>query len=448
MVNQEGLEWKYQHLSLEPCWTKEPDTTIITRLAREHLGPFLKNDAIPLEVTFFDCGAFNKLYKITAPGLDKTYLMRVSLPVDPHHKVSSEVATIKFLEEETHIPVPKIVASNDDNGNELGFEWILMEMCEGGPLRKCWRKLEWQQKEEIVRKLARYQAELFDKPFERIGNIYSTPSGTTPSGTTPSGTPQAASQKASFTVSRIVSMSFFWGSRINHDVLRGPFTTSSEWLRSRLQLFSLEHEHLLKNSDDEDEILDAEDNKKVAECILEALPVVFPPDATQAETTVLFHDDLSSSNILVNEKGELMAIIDWEFVSTLPLWRACQFPYILQGRTREEKPIKDIYASDDESDSWDDDPLDNEGVAELYWEHLMEYEKGQLRAVFLEEMKKLQPEWVQIMEESSLKADFERAVNLVDSDWMQGCARRWANAVKEGKPYSLLDIIEERVEKR
>jgi len=85
--------------------------------------------------------------------------------------------------------------------------------------------------------------------------------------------------------------------------------------------------------------------------------------------------------------GKLTAVIDWECVSALSLWRACQIPVLLQGRGRDEEPYWEDYAVDEPGDEVEDEPapdvLDNEGVNSLYWDHLLEYEQTQLRRLFV-----------------------------------------------------------------
>lgn len=74
-------------------------------------------------------------------------------------------------------------------------------------------------------------------------------------------------------------------------------------------------------------------------------------------------------NILVDEAGEITAIIDWECVSAVPLWRACQLPECLNSQTRDEQPKKEEYAPDtgaENSEAVSTVILDNEGIADLY----------------------------------------------------------------------------------
>jgi aminoglycoside phosphotransferase (APT) family kinase protein len=91
----------------------------------------------------------------------------------------------------------------------------------------------------------------------------------------------------------------------------------------------------LKSTDDEDDIEDAEFVKELAQDLSNELRKVFSEDTAEPDhvKTILFHDDLSMQTILVGEEGNLTAVVDWECVSTVPVWRACQLPQLLEGRT-------------------------------------------------------------------------------------------------------------------
>jgi hypothetical protein len=126
--------------------------------------------------------------------------------------------------------------------NELGFEWSLMELMPGVPLGKRWRKMSWVAKETIVRQLAGYQAQLFAKCFEKIGNLF------------PYENSQAEAPEGCqlwyrlFVLGRIVSLIFFWGDHATHDAPRGPFETSSkhDWLQARLSFVITDQDHILR----------------------------------------------------------------------------------------------------------------------------------------------------------------------------------------------------------
>ena len=237
----------------------------------------------------------------------------------------------------------------------------------------------------------------------------------------------------------MVSLIFFWGDHLTHGVSRGPFTSSHDWLKARLQLVLIDQQRILDSTSDEDEIEDAEAALDLAKRLLEILPTIFLPSAG-GEPTMLFHDDQSMQNIMVDDDGRLTAVIDWECVSAMPLWKGCQVPALLDQRTREEKPDRETYAaadSDEEEDAKDPDGLDNEGMNGLYWEHLLEYEMTQLRKLFLTEMQKSQPEWVATMRDSGLKADFELAVRNCDNGFAFKILKRWIDALALGDVRSL-----------
>ncbi|KAK8133543.1 hypothetical protein PG984_005555 [Apiospora sp. TS-2023a] len=381
MLNQDGLEWVSTTFGPEPRWTREPDMDVITRLARKHLA---LDKGMSIDISFYAQGAFNKLYKISTTGGD--YVFRVSLPVYPYLKTESKVATTNFVCRKTDCPVPSIIAYDAKNQNELGFEWILMEMMPG--------------------------TQLFENRFSKICNLYDKDGRVEDN----SGITRETSDVAD--LGPMVSLIFLWGDHLSHDIDRGPFATSYEWLKARLQLVILDQERVRRESDDEDDIEDAEFAGALAEDLLKMLPDIFDPTTTEQQGTILFHDDLSMQNILVNDEGRLTAIIDWECVSAIPLWRACQLPQLLDGRECDECPERSSYgpSSDDEND--DDSPpdkFDNEGVSSLYWEHLLEYEQTQLRKLFMEEMARVQPDWVATINNETTKADFELAVHNCDS---------------------------------
>lgn len=422
MTPRPGLEWKEAGFGLQPQWTAQPDMTIIQTLAMKHLN--LANDPT-CKVSFYAEGAFNKLFKIEHTS--GTWLMRVALPVEPYFKTESETATIQFVRNCTDMPAPAIIAhdSSLDEENPLGFEWMIMEFMPGRPLRSAWRKMSLTKKETLVRQLALHQSQLHTTTFDQVGNLYT---GDTPD---------------THKIGRIVALPFFWGDRTESGK-HGPFRNSQEWLHAQLSLILIDKAKVLAESEDEDDLEDAQDATDLGEELLRFLPEVFHEEET--ESTVVFHDDLSMMNILVDSDGHLTAVVDWECVSALPLWKACQYPQLLQGRTRVEKPQRETYApASDDEDEHEGIPntgksLDDEGVNSLYWDHLLEYEIGHLRPLFVEEMERLLPGWKKHWLDGELRRDFELIISNVDRCWALSRARRWLDAYRNGKPASYADM--------
>jgi hypothetical protein len=155
---------------------------------------------------------------------------------------------------------------------------------------------------------------------------------------------------------------------------------------------------------------------------------------------VLWHDDLSLGNILVDDDGKVTALIDWECVSCKPLWMAAEMPKFLLGPVREEEPNRDGYgdASDDVNGS---DDLDDEGKTELYWIHLMEYEQTQLRKFYADKMKQLWPQWKTEVTYAALKLDFFGAVGRCAAGWYLKRTEQWIDAVEGGTFPRLMDVL-------
>ncbi|KAK2015624.1 hypothetical protein LZ32DRAFT_602281 [Colletotrichum eremochloae] len=254
-------------------------------------------------------------------------------------------------------------------------------------------------------------------------------------------------------VQRIVSSAFI-GVDVDPKIPRGPFPTSREWLSVRLDLAEsdcrrrlnrvlksdptdvgenandsktatlgpstlVEEEGNGKNEESRDssDVEDNEDGDEDPEELQSTLEIIaklraqmsnfFPPGGPEFEPSAIYHDDMSRHNILVDDEGALTAVVDWECVSALPLYIACQYPPFLQGRPRDVEPIKSMYQHDEEGN-----------VVELYWEHLEDYELTQLRRLFLEEMEKLRPEWVSIFNASQRQRDYDLAVTSCDDTFM------------------------------
>lgn len=111
MAPEDRLKWT-GGFDPGPIWPSEPDISAIRSLALKilPLGYLQDKDPSALQVQFFAQGGFNKIYEFSLPDLDKRYLLRVTLPVDPFFKTESEVATVEFLRQNTTIPITRVRA--------------------------------------------------------------------------------------------------------------------------------------------------------------------------------------------------------------------------------------------------------------------------------------------------------------------------------------------------
>lgn len=449
-TSRSGLFWETTGLDIEPRWARQPDIDAISQVVRRHLGITSPSQCV---VTFHSSGTYNKLYHVHSP-VHGRYLMRVILPVDPHNKTRGEVATLQLVRRKTDIPVPVVVAYDDTSDNEIGFEWILMELLEGKPAHLRWRKMNMRQKERLVGRMAEFQAQL-----SRCGNM-------TESGFRGIGTLGATSRGDSDFVDLMmpepgpmVSPVFFTSERWHYPVSRGPFQSSHDWLRSYLNIIIKDHSATLSQPPSKSPADDTDREKReyaegvtrVARKLTRLLHKIFPQLVHPSEHTVLWHgDSLSLDNLLVDENGRITGVVDWECVSTMPRWVSTQMPEFLRGDVeREEEPHRNRYAdvfSDEEtseegqSGEMDDVP-DNEGKTELYWIHLMEYEQTQLRRVYSATMSQLMGHgWDADVEEAVLKVDFLGAVAKCAQGFYLKRIEQWVDAV-EGKEFVRLGDV-------
>lgn len=423
--SQDGLRWKSTLFDVVPEWTREPSIATIEEVSRQQLSiPPEK----PCVVTFHASSLLNKLYRIECTkGL---LIMRISLPVYPHHKTRAEVATLRWVRDHTSIPVPEIFGFDDSNDNPIGFEWILMELMDGTPAHTRWRAMSMEQKVALTERIAKFQAELsgFDAKatvlFKGIGTLNPC---------------QPDDEKDSKHVARglLVSPEFFMGDHLDYGIPRGPFRSSYDWLSAQLGIVLQHQTAVLETSEDEDGREDAEDILSAARKLLALIPKVFPTtvEEPEPETTALYHHDLHLNNILVNEQGEITAVLDWECVSVLPLWVSTMLPKFLEGPVREEEPQKDKYADANETLHRSTSVVGNsefqdQEKTELYYIHQMEYEATQLRKVYGARLKELWPEWP--LEESQAEFDLFQAISQCDGMWVKRVGR-WAERVGKGE---------------
>ena len=70
---------------------------MVEAISRRHLFPHADTDsaAVELTVKFLAEGAFNKVYT----SIMKSYIFRVTLPVEPGDKIRNEAATLDYVKQ-------------------------------------------------------------------------------------------------------------------------------------------------------------------------------------------------------------------------------------------------------------------------------------------------------------------------------------------------------------
>jgi hypothetical protein len=356
-------------------------------------------------VEFFSEGAYNKLYQVTI-NAQETYLLRLSLPVDPHYKTMSEVATLKFVGTISEIPIPIPVLFDHMRSSPIGLEWIMMTKLDGVTLHNIWPRLNIIQKVSVVHRIASFQFSLFQHRFPGVGNIY---------------------EEAPLKPERIVSIPFFQGRRAWIVNNRGPFANSVQWIYARLHLQRSDASHIItkyrkQNGKGPLTRRDFERAQRTLDLASRLYPFIgklLPGRGNIFEQTVLHHDDLHANNILADESGTVTGIVDWECVSALPLWKACFYPKFLYAPPRHTP---------------EEDPDQN---AEL-----LTVQEMFLRNVFLEQMQAQSPEWIHIYRTSVRQRDLNFAIDKIGNEDKQPHIEAWlTNMENDRAEPSLLETI-------
>jgi len=171
---QHGLEWKHGLFGVVPTWTVEPDMTIIKAIAIQHLPGITSN----YKIKFFSASTFNKLFLLhpldDATCTVESFIMCLSLLVNPYFKMANEVTMLQFVQKYTSIPVSCIITFDTSTNNKLGFKWILMSKIQGVTLKSLWESpaLVWEERVQIVKMLAGYVKQLSSSKFPLIGSLY------------------------------------------------------------------------------------------------------------------------------------------------------------------------------------------------------------------------------------------------------------------------------------
>ncbi|PBK92635.1 hypothetical protein ARMGADRAFT_1165711 [Armillaria gallica] len=87
------------------------------------------------------------------------------------HRLKSEVVTMRYIETQTSIPIPHIHLVEYDAQNSVGTRFMLMDKIAGSTLNEVWDAFTPEEREQVVRQLVGFQAELLKLEFPAIGSL-------------------------------------------------------------------------------------------------------------------------------------------------------------------------------------------------------------------------------------------------------------------------------------
>ncbi|RPA74570.1 hypothetical protein BJ508DRAFT_380547 [Ascobolus immersus RN42] len=362
-----GLGWTF--FMGRPEWTAEPDVDVIRRTVRDCL-----QTTEEITVNFLANGMYNRAYVITlgenGSKKDSDLIFRASLPICPHYKTASEVATLQFLRKHTSIPVPRVHSYNssaDLLDNELRFEWILMERIEGVPFTNIWRRSEAigvERFESIVETVAGFFNELHEIRFPVIGSLYMEEDLSSQNDDLIAAHPTGYN---GFMIGPIVYEAYS-GRILNVPRDVGPFLTDHSFMKAIVEAHLATLQELKGRQE-----ADSDTSSMFEGVIVETMPAgvnlferlrndivseIFPDVQSKSPNGYpLIHHDLHSDNLMVNaETLTITGILDWEFINTVPAWLETDYPKIIRGSkvVPEEEPVRLI--GEGEREAHENDP--------------------------------------------------------------------------------------------
>lgn len=166
-----------------------------------------------------------------------------------------------------------------------------------------------------------------------------------------------------FVIGRMASTRFFRDKRPLLSPDRGPFATAQQLASAEAELLARRVRHLAPSPEDQyysetDEELAADDGEVLdtVDKLVETVKKVYTCSDGPEYAKVLWHDDMSSMNVLVDPQTfKLTGIVDWESGAVVPECEAKgRVPYLLHGLPVEEPPALGSLP-----------PEEEEGVAEI-----------------------------------------------------------------------------------
>ncbi|KZV84194.1 hypothetical protein EXIGLDRAFT_842419 [Exidia glandulosa HHB12029] len=124
-------------------------------------------EPVTVEVTFYRRGTFNRLYRLHLASGGGGVDVLVRIPTSAFRQyasVASTVANMLFAQHVCHIPVPRIIAWNDDISDQSQVPYIITDLVQAAEVWPVWLHEPLERKERIFESFARTQA-LFLRPL-------------------------------------------------------------------------------------------------------------------------------------------------------------------------------------------------------------------------------------------------------------------------------------------
>ena len=291
-----------------------------------------------------------------------------------------------------------------------------MEKVDGAPLDDLWLDLDNETHIKITEQVATWQHELAQITNTAIGGLYL----------------RWTTTHLEFYIGRTVNSFFYWNRRQLYNIPRGPFESINDFYHAFLsvmiqEMFDPVYLLLARNKlapEQEEELerlkphkeailseLDEEERKDIARhgphyhwkatslatirALQTAIPTINPPTSDDDTTTMLLHDDISICNLMLDARGNITALLDWEHNEFKPsiLTSSCAYPKFIdypEIDQRESDEIKRLSSYNDPTELWDAIALEQHQIVASH-----------LRPIYKGRLKELESSLVRLFDEES-----------------------------------------------
>ncbi|KAJ6614811.1 hypothetical protein B0H10DRAFT_2191330 [Mycena sp. CBHHK59/15] len=247
-------------------------------------------------------------------------------------KLSSEVATMRYVKAKTSIPVPTIYFYDDDIDGKVGGPWMLMEYIQvaGRNLLQSWKTMNSDQKRSVSLLIADYWSQLLSLHFDAIGSLCFDENGGISVG------PLSMMCSTS-------TLAYDYPPREDC----GPFVTPREWIMAMANKRLRYKTRMFIHPDWKDPVTEGKAREAKQKIRVEAnvsmlskLPLLYKDSATHPIT--LAPPDFRIHNVLVSEDDPtvITGVIDWEGTVTAPIWDVRRPPFLQTSLLKQEERIE------------------------------------------------------------------------------------------------------------
>ncbi len=272
-----------------------------------------------------------------------------------------------------------------------------MEKLPGTPLAQLWTSMALEARVRVAQRVAEWVDELSRCRFGQLGSLY----------------PSVKGNLGAFQVGRTISFDLYRGRGLQFDINHGPFDSAQQYYQAIIstrkadvnfyaqteqgkRLLTGEAPGGVGSDEPSPEIEEHphEDGKiysladmhgipKSCDALSEILPRVFPQEPPGKPCMVMYHHDLSSNNILIDDAGDLVGLVDWEGVMIVPYSLATPYPRVLESvYGRQSSLLKGSRPSlsrTDDSRKIYDEGIDTRQLQEAFRKRLEELRSPWLR---------------------------------------------------------------------